>query len=114
MRNNHHVVFTVPEVRGAPVDLNNFSFDPALQKDRIADIIRFLNAQGQPGKNISERVLESKAQHDRDNTGSGDNPLKRQGEDETQYSKPGADIDASGDNIGQNLILYRRLAQRCG
>ena len=36
MRNNHHVVFTVPEVRGAPIDLNDFAFDTALWKDRVA------------------------------------------------------------------------------
>ena len=67
MRNNHHVVFTVPEMRRAPIDLNNFAFDTALQKEGIADIIRFFNVQRQPGKNISECVLESKPQHDRDN-----------------------------------------------
>src|SRR5215472_6231415 len=111
MRNNHHVVFTVPEVRGAPVNLNNFAFDTAFQKDRIADIIRLFNAQRQPGKNVPKRVLESKAQHDRDNTGSRDNALKRQSKNETQYSKRAANIDTSGDDIGQNLVLYRRLAQ---
>src|SRR5260370_15098904 len=109
MPNNQNVVLTVSEVCGAPIDLTNFAFDTALQKDRIADIKRFFNAQRQPGKNISERVLESKAQHDRDNSGSRNNSLKRQCKNETRYGKRGANIDAGGDNIGQDLVLSRRL-----
>src|ERR1700756_3973606 len=111
MRNDHHVVFTVSEVRRAPVDLNDYAFDTALQKDRIADIIRFFNAQRQSGENISQSVLESKTQHDRDHAGGGDDSLEGQCKNGTQYGKRRANIDASGDNIGHNLVLYRRLSQ---
>src|SRR5256885_1496581 len=111
MRNNHHVVFTVPKVRGAPVDLNNFTFDIALQEDRIANFERFFDAERQPRENISERILEGKTQNDGDNPGSRNNPLEWQGKNEAEDSQRAADIDASGDNIGQDFVLYRPFAQ---
>ena len=44
----------------------------------------------------------------------GDDPLKRQAKNEPHHRQPGANVDAGGDDIGQNFVLLYCFPQHCG